>query len=207
MGLRARNEKEKENMRNLILTAATKLIVTDGYDKLSMRKLANEIEYSPTTLYIYYKDKAQIVGDISMQIYEKIVLNIQTVLEANKDITIDKQLELTFREFIMSITNNSEMGIALIRSGTSAIFGPSEENVQGEHGIDMLQDMLVKGQQQSILRKLDENVSWMLITALVGFSLNAIENQLYLSSNWSELVSIYAEMLLNGLLAGVGESV
>jgi len=206
MGTRARHEYEKENMRKLILESATKIIIEEGYDNLSMRKIADAIDYSPTTIYIYYKDKAQIVGDISRQIYEKIVFNIKKVLEENKGISIDNQLELTFREFIISITNNSEMGKAIIRSGTSAIFGP-EEGAESpeENGIAILQTLLLKGQQQSMLRKLDNNVSWMLITALLGFAMNAIENQLYLGANWPELVSVYTKMLMNGLLTGEGD--
>ena len=201
MGLRARHEKEKENMRRLILKAAIKIIIAEGYDKLSMRKIADEIEYSPTTIYIYYKDKAQIVRDISNRIYEKIVHNTKKILEENKDVAIEKQLELSFRAFIITMTDDIEMGKAVIKSGTDAMFSPETDETQEKDGIVMLQNLLLKGQQQSILRKLDDNVSWMLITALIGFSMDAIESKKCLAPNWPELVGIYIEILINGLLA------
>ena len=203
MGLRARNEKEKETMKKRILEAAVALIIADGYDELSMRKIATKIGYSPTTIYLYYKDKAKIVEDISKQIYEITVCNIKRALEENKDAVIVEQLELAFKAFICSMTDNAEMGKAVIRSGTSAIFGSGDENVAPEeNGILLLQAILSKGQQQGVLRRLDDNASWMLITALLGFVMNVIENQLYLRGDWTSLVSTYTEILINGLAAG-----
>lgn len=51
----------REDNRKLILDAAKKLFIEQGYQATSMRKIASEINYSPTTLYLYYKDKGDIV--------------------------------------------------------------------------------------------------------------------------------------------------
>jgi AcrR family transcriptional regulator len=202
MGTRARREKEKENMRNAILEAATKIILEDGYEKLTMRKVAAAIEYTPTTIYSYYKDKAQIVDDILQEVYQKIVFNIAEALEENKTAPVDKQLELGFTTFINGMVDNAEMGKAIIRSGSKAMFGDREISEPPEvSGIAILQSLLFEGQQQSTLRKMDDNASWMLITALLGFSMNAIENQLYLSKEWHSMVKIYVDMLMKGLLS------
>ena len=201
MGSRARREKEKDEMRQAILKAATKIMVEEGYEKLTMRKIAGIIDYTPTTIYNYYNDKAQIVDDISRQIYKKIVSDVKESFEENMANPIDKQLAAAFKAFLNSITDNVEMGRAVIKSGTKAIFGPEKEAVaQEDNGILLLHNLLLKGQQQSVLRKLDENMSWMLITALIGFSINAIENQLYLNKNWPDMVNTYTELLVNGLL-------
>ena len=53
--------KRKEDVRTLILNAAKKLFVEEGYGSASIRKIAYEIGYSPTTIYLYYKDKSDIV--------------------------------------------------------------------------------------------------------------------------------------------------
>lgn len=201
MGIKKRREYEKNSMRTLILEAATNIINTQGYDKLSMRKIALAIDYSPTTIYIYYKHKAEIVADISTQLYKKIVFNIEHSLVKDTNIPVDEQLELTFNIFINTLTTYPEMGSAVIRSGTNAIFGPDESEVEGHKGISLLQALLQKGQEQNIFSKLDDNVSWMIITALLGFSMNAIENKRYLNENWSDLVDTYTKILINGLRA------
>jgi AcrR family transcriptional regulator len=64
MGTAERRAKEKENLRRAILDAARELFVTHGYEAVSMRKIAERIEYSPTAIYLYFKDKDAILGTL-----------------------------------------------------------------------------------------------------------------------------------------------
>jgi AcrR family transcriptional regulator len=59
-GIAQRKEREKEEMRRLILAAALRLFRERGYDGVSIRNIAEAIEYSPGTLYLYYQDKSEI---------------------------------------------------------------------------------------------------------------------------------------------------
>jgi AcrR family transcriptional regulator len=61
LGSAERRAREKENLRRAILDAARELFVTEGYDAVSMRKIAEKIEYSPTTIYLHFKDKDEIL--------------------------------------------------------------------------------------------------------------------------------------------------
>jgi AcrR family transcriptional regulator len=61
MGIASRKEREKEEMRRLILDAALRLFREKGYDGVSIRNIAEAIEYSPATIYLYYKDKSEIL--------------------------------------------------------------------------------------------------------------------------------------------------
>jgi AcrR family transcriptional regulator len=60
MGISARKEREKVEMRRLILDAAHTIFREKGYDGLQIRMIAEAIEYSPATIYLYYKDKNEI---------------------------------------------------------------------------------------------------------------------------------------------------
>jgi AcrR family transcriptional regulator len=60
MGISARKEREKAEMRRLILDAAHQIFREKGYDGLQIRTIAKAIEYSPATIYLYYKDKNDI---------------------------------------------------------------------------------------------------------------------------------------------------
>ncbi|MFN0034149.1 MAG: TetR/AcrR family transcriptional regulator [Saprospiraceae bacterium] len=57
MGITSRKEREKAEMRQLILDAAHDIFKENGYDGLNIRSIAERIEYSPATIYLYYKDK------------------------------------------------------------------------------------------------------------------------------------------------------
>jgi AcrR family transcriptional regulator len=64
MGTAERRAREKENLRRAILDAARDLFVTHGYEAVSMRKIAERIEYSPTAIYLYFVDKDSILGTL-----------------------------------------------------------------------------------------------------------------------------------------------
>jgi AcrR family transcriptional regulator len=54
---RARREQQKESLRRVILDAAGELFLEQGYEGFSMRRVAERIGYSATTIYRYYEDK------------------------------------------------------------------------------------------------------------------------------------------------------
>lgn len=67
MGISERKEREKEELRDLILNAAREIFVTHGYEATSIRKIADRIEYSPGIIYHYFKDK----NDLLLALHEK----------------------------------------------------------------------------------------------------------------------------------------
>lgn len=81
MGVAERRQREKEAVRNQILTAATELFVEQGYENVSMRKIAERIEYAPSTIYLYFQDKEQLFSTIALEVFEELTRRI-TALEA-----------------------------------------------------------------------------------------------------------------------------
>jgi AcrR family transcriptional regulator len=60
MSISERKQRDKIEMENLILNSAMELFLKEGYDNVTIRKIAEKIEYSPTTIYLYFKDKDEI---------------------------------------------------------------------------------------------------------------------------------------------------
>lgn len=71
MGIIERKERDKREMEKLILDAAMELFLEDGYKKMTIRRLAEKIEYSPATIYLYYKDKDDLFLTLQKRAYEK----------------------------------------------------------------------------------------------------------------------------------------
>jgi AcrR family transcriptional regulator len=61
MGIQERKQREKEAMQKLILETANALFDKNGIEQVSIRNIAHEIEYSPATIYLYFKDKDEIL--------------------------------------------------------------------------------------------------------------------------------------------------
>lgn len=74
-----RREKEIELMKKLIISAAKEIIATEGLDNLSIRKIAKKIDYSPSVIYHYFKDKEEIVNNLMRSGYMKIVNAVSAV--------------------------------------------------------------------------------------------------------------------------------
>ena len=60
MGIRERHERDREAVRRAILDVARDLFVTEGYQNISLRKIAERIEYSPAAIYGYFACKDDI---------------------------------------------------------------------------------------------------------------------------------------------------
>lgn len=54
-------QESKNGLQRRILDTARRLLISDGYARLSMRKIAREIGYSATTIYLHFKNKDQLV--------------------------------------------------------------------------------------------------------------------------------------------------
>jgi AcrR family transcriptional regulator len=83
MGIAERKEREKEDMRRLILTAARKLFLEQGYEKTSIRNIADAIEYSPATIYLYYKDKNELLFALHEEAFLKMMEELGGVRSIN----------------------------------------------------------------------------------------------------------------------------
>ncbi len=59
-----RRERERAEMTERIMNVARDMFVHDGFEAVTLRKLAKAIEYSPGTIYQYFKDKKSLVLEI-----------------------------------------------------------------------------------------------------------------------------------------------
>jgi AcrR family transcriptional regulator len=60
LGVKERQERDREAVARAILDAARELFVTHGYEEVSIRKIAERIEYSPAAIYGYFPSKDDI---------------------------------------------------------------------------------------------------------------------------------------------------
>ena len=85
MGVRERRAREKRYLRQEIMDAASELFVKEGYENVSMRRIADRIEYSPTTIYLYFKDKAELLESICQETFAKLIQRLTKILDQPGD--------------------------------------------------------------------------------------------------------------------------
>jgi AcrR family transcriptional regulator len=69
-GLRATKAEQRSALRETILRTARRIIRKQGFDGLSMRKLAQELDCSPMTLYSFFRDKHALLVVLAQEIFE-----------------------------------------------------------------------------------------------------------------------------------------
>ena len=72
MGVKERRDRAKLQTREKILAAARELFIAEGYDGVSMRRIADKIEYSPTAIYIHFADKDQLFREICHEDFRRL---------------------------------------------------------------------------------------------------------------------------------------
>jgi len=64
MGSKERREREREEVRTQILDAARELFAAEGIEAVTMRALAERIEYSATAIYLHFPDKQSVIREL-----------------------------------------------------------------------------------------------------------------------------------------------
>jgi AcrR family transcriptional regulator len=81
MGIAERREREREQVRTRIVEAARDLLSEDGLAALSMRAIAERIEYSPATIYLYFRDKDELIRDVVHAGFERMGEYVEAEIE------------------------------------------------------------------------------------------------------------------------------
>jgi len=80
MGISERKERQKAELREQILSAAREIVLRDGFAALTMRKIADAIEYAPATLYLYFENRDEIAKHLCIQGYQELLDFLQPVV-------------------------------------------------------------------------------------------------------------------------------
>jgi AcrR family transcriptional regulator len=83
------NNSGKVDVKKIILEAAKELFLEQGISSVSMRKIANKINYSPTTLYIYYSNKKDILRNLAQEYFSEYAQGYEDILANTENKSID----------------------------------------------------------------------------------------------------------------------
>src|SRR6266849_10487846 len=83
--IRHRQERDKQELRQAILDAAGELFLEQGYERCSLRKVAGRIGYSPTTIYLYFRDKDDLLFTVVEEGFERFGQQLAAAAESQED--------------------------------------------------------------------------------------------------------------------------
>jgi AcrR family transcriptional regulator len=105
MGIVERKEREKEEIRRKILDAARDLFAREGYDRVTMRRVADAIEYSATTIYNHFEDKDDLVQALCHEDFAKLLGHLEASPLPRDPVERIRQLGLAYAQFGLAHPN------------------------------------------------------------------------------------------------------
>lgn len=151
VGIADRKQREKEELRELILQGARAVLLRDGFEKVSIRKVANEIEYSPGTIYLYYKDKDELMLALHREAFACKIEVLAPLLQIEDPIERIATMGRTYVAHGLSQPDDYHLMFQAKRP-MSALASLNEEWHLGQTGFHMLTQTLQEGIEKKIFR-------------------------------------------------------
>ena len=101
MGIKERQEREKERRRQQIIIAAKRIFSAKGFTETTMEDIAKEAEISPGTIYTYFKSKDELYASLSIRILRHLHIRLEYVKNLN-DIS-DQQRIMSLKEALYDV--------------------------------------------------------------------------------------------------------
>lgn len=167
MGVKERKERDRQEMREAILQSAYHLFVQKGFEDVSIRNVAEAIEYSPATIYLYFKDKNEIIHALHRQAFS--LLNKQFKPLAKVEDPFQRLSDMG-RAYIKFAIKNAEMyKLLFIRSEPMEHLAACHDQDwdEGDRAFDALHQTVAQCQQQGYFRGHDPQQFSMMIWSFI----------------------------------------
>jgi AcrR family transcriptional regulator len=156
MGITERREREKQEMRDLILSTAASLFVEAGFEKTSIRTIADKIEYSPATIYLYFKDKNELFYAISQKAFATFFEYFQSVPQMEDPMDRLHQLGQTYFKF--AFENPGYYDLMFILRAPMDVEETEEHWEMGERSHSVLRDIVADCQRAGYFKDMNPEV-------------------------------------------------
>ncbi|MBI5372849.1 MAG: TetR/AcrR family transcriptional regulator [Sphingobacteriales bacterium] len=155
MTIANRKQREKEEMRSLILDAARTIFLEKGYEQASIRAIAEKIEYSPGTIYLYFKDKDEIFHALHEEGFSRMLKKMQPLQHVQDPFERLKAMGAVYLDFAQN--NRDFYDLMFILQAPIKHEIDMEDWKMGHQTLDYLKNILRECQEQGRFRGRDIN--------------------------------------------------
>jgi AcrR family transcriptional regulator len=132
------------DLRRRILDATRHLLVEDGYANLSMRRIAQEIGYSATTIYLHFESKGSLFDTLVEEGMDRLYHALSSARIASDDAVT--QLRRICRSYIdFGLDNPEYYEVMFVTRPSTPYRFPSEKYRRARRNLDLIADTLQTG--------------------------------------------------------------
>ncbi len=155
-------ERRRLKIRERILSTAEHVFAEEGAEGLSIRRLAEKIDYSPSAIYKYFKSKDELVDELKESFFELILEQTHSITETSKPFA--ERARLCIAAYVRVAAEKPHHYMAAF-TGTALQDGPSDtdpgfETTKKGQAFLVLRGMIEEGIEVGAFRKdLDPGLS------------------------------------------------
>ncbi len=200
----SRQEKRNEEVKNLILSTAKDIISEEGINSLSVRKIANKIDYSPSIIYHYFKNKDDLLQYIWKENYMQI-LSIIKDASTNSESNIEEKIINTFKAYINFALENSELYKNFLLNDDIEVINKTSLLKKGDgkerKSLSVLCFQINEGKKQDLFKKDmdDELTAQILWTSTFGLIIRIIKEKNIPKEQQERLINHHFKILFQGI--------
>ncbi|MEL6719003.1 MAG: TetR/AcrR family transcriptional regulator [Bacteroidota bacterium] len=167
MSIKQRREREKEELRQLILKEATQMFLKEGYEKTSMRKIAKKIEYSVGTIYLYYKNKDELLYAVQGVAFEHFLNYMKPLMDIEHPVERLRKMGEVYLFF--SLQNPDYYDLMFVIESPMNALKEQEAWSKGEKLYEILETTIQECMDQGLTKEKNvEALSFMIWSAMHG---------------------------------------
>lgn len=198
-----RQLQKNEETRRLILDTAKEIINTEGFEKLSVRKIVKKIDYSPAIIYHYFKDKNEIVETLMQMGYRNIVQSLRQIPRNEEDPY--SELKDTLAQYIKAaLASPREYKAFMIKDDDQALktTGLLKRGVSNEKpSVKMLCENIQRGIDKKFYKECDVELTAQIIwTSTFGLIMKCIIEKDISSDQIDRLIEQHFNVLFYGIM-------
>lgn len=101
-----KTEQERKRIRTAILDAARELFIERGVEAVTMREIARRVDYSPTAIYLHFKDKESLIRELCDTDFLELADTLQEIGRISDPLERLYQLGLGYVRFAVEHPNH-----------------------------------------------------------------------------------------------------
>jgi AcrR family transcriptional regulator len=198
--IQERREHERQELRQLILKAAGELFLEVGYEQFSVRKLAERIGYSATTVYLYFTDKDGLFSAVVDEGFSRFIEQLRSAAHrTDEPLQRLEQMERAYVQF--GLHNPVYYRLMFLQRGDFLTRRSADQPQPRIEALEILPQAVQQAMDAQVIRPGNaQQVSDALWALLHGLVALAIEMPVFDEGRIARAASAVHELWLHGLL-------
>jgi len=141
LGSKERRVRQRVEIRTRMLDTARQMLTSEGHDAITMRRIADRIEYSPTAIYFHFKDKDTLIRELCERDFQDLAQKFASIARIADPIEKLRRAAHLYMQF--GVDNPNQYRVMFMTPNAST----------GREAYAFLRSIVTEAIEQGLLRK------------------------------------------------------